>query len=77
MRQNWRWPIPSTARAQAAADALTDTRRAERASRGRALVADHTYASRARRILTLATDVVREYGTIGAPEGYGSGTAGR
>lgn len=67
----------TAALAQAAADALTDTRRAERASRGRILVADHTYASRARRILTLATDVVREYGTIGAPEGRGSGIAGR
>jgi glycosyltransferase involved in cell wall biosynthesis len=50
--------------AQALTAALTDPHRAQREQAGLAVVAPHTYAARAERILALAEVVARRYGTI-------------
>jgi glycosyltransferase involved in cell wall biosynthesis len=52
--------------AHALASALTDPRRPEREQAGLSVVAPHTYAARAERILALAEAVVRRYGSIAA-----------
>jgi glycosyltransferase involved in cell wall biosynthesis len=54
----------ATALAAALAAALADPNRAERAERGLALVAPHTYTARAERILALAATVAQKYGSI-------------
>lgn len=54
----------ATALAAALAAALADPARAERAERGLALVAPHTYTARAERILALAATVAQKYGSI-------------
>ena len=56
----------ATALAAALAAALADPNRAERAERGLALVAPHTYTARAERILALAATVAQKYGSISA-----------
>lgn len=56
----------ATALAAALAAALADPNRAERAERGLALVAPHTYTARAERILSLAATVAQKYGSISA-----------
>ena len=56
----------ATALAAALAAALADPARAERAERGLALVAPHTYTARAERILALAATVAQKYGSISA-----------
>ena len=56
----------ATALAAALAAALADPARAERAERGLALVAPHTYTARAERILSLAATVAQKYGSISA-----------
>ncbi|MFN8568942.1 MAG: glycosyltransferase [Kouleothrix sp.] len=50
--------------ANALADALADPAGPQRAEQGRVLVAPHTYAARAARILALAEAVARKYGSI-------------
>lgn len=50
--------------ANALADALADPAGPQRAEQGRVLVAPHTYAARAERILALAEAVARKYGSI-------------
>jgi glycosyltransferase involved in cell wall biosynthesis len=55
----------AAALAEALVTALTDERRPAREQAGLQAVAAHTYAARAKRILALAEEVARKYGTIG------------